>query len=63
MSAGLAKAAHDGLPAFLETTNPANVAWYARAGWEVAGTAQVDDLEVWVLRHPGRELRPVPPGR
>ena len=60
MSAGLDKAAHDGLPAYLETTNPANVEWYARAGWEVADTAQVGDLEVWVLRHPGRELRSAP---
>ena len=54
MRAGLDRAAKDGLPAFLETTNPANVAWYGRAGWEIFGTA--------TGRRPGGLGAP-PPGR
>ncbi|MGC4847702.1 GNAT family N-acetyltransferase [Micromonospora sp. DT15] len=35
MRAGLDRAAADGLPAILETSNPGNVELYRRAGWEV----------------------------
>lgn len=49
MRAGLARAAADGLPAYLETTNPGNVALYERAGWIV--DAQFErPLPVWVMR-------------
>ncbi|GGN75940.1 N-acetyltransferase [Actinoplanes lobatus] len=35
MAAGLRRAAEDGLPAVLETSKPANVDLYRRAGWRV----------------------------
>jgi len=48
MAAGLQAAAATGLPAFLETTNPANVGLYRRTGWEVV--AQVPEpLPIWVM--------------
>jgi GNAT superfamily N-acetyltransferase len=53
MAAGLAEAARDGLPAYLETTNPNNVEIYRRAGWEVAARAGVPGLDVWVMVHNG----------
>jgi GNAT superfamily N-acetyltransferase len=49
MAAGLAVAARDGVPAYLETTNPNNVELYRRAGWEVAARAGVPGLDVWVM--------------
>jgi ribosomal protein S18 acetylase RimI-like enzyme len=52
MAAGLEQAAAAGQPAFLETTNPSNVAMYARGNWVVAGSVAVDGLQVWVMRHP-----------
>ncbi|AEB43812.1 MULTISPECIES: GNAT family N-acetyltransferase [Micromonospora] len=49
MAAGLRRAAADGLPAILETSNPANVEFYRRAGWQVVG--RVDEpLPIWVMR-------------
>lgn len=49
MAAGLRRAAEDGLPAYLETSRPANVEFYRRAGWEVA--AEVDaPVHCWVMR-------------
>ncbi|WP_106321517.1 GNAT family N-acetyltransferase [Actinoplanes italicus] len=49
MAAGLRRAAEDGLPAYLETSKPANVDFYRRAGWEVA--AEFDaPLHTWVMR-------------
>ncbi len=51
MAAGLAAAARDGADAYLETSNPANVELYERAGWQVAGRAQVGELPIWVMRH------------
>jgi ribosomal protein S18 acetylase RimI-like enzyme len=49
MRAGLARAAADGLPAYLETTNPANVELYQRGGWSI--DAQFDaPLPIWVMR-------------
>ncbi len=51
MSVGLAAAAKDGVDAYLETSNPSNVALYERAGWQVAGQAEVGDLPIWVMRH------------
>jgi ribosomal protein S18 acetylase RimI-like enzyme len=49
MKPGLAAAAAAGLPAYLETTNEANVAMYERAGWRVSGSTHLDDLPIWVL--------------
>ncbi len=46
---GVERAADDGVPAILETTNPANVELYQRAGWTVV--ADIDDgpLPIWIL--------------
>ncbi|WP_331461048.1 GNAT family N-acetyltransferase [Micromonospora tarapacensis] len=49
MNTGLRRAAADGLPAVLETTNPANVEFYRRAGWEVVRTL-TEPLPIWVMR-------------
>jgi ribosomal protein S18 acetylase RimI-like enzyme len=49
MSAGLRRAAADGLPAVLETSNPANVEVYRRAGWQVVGTL-TEPLPIWVMQ-------------
>ena len=49
MQAGLRRAAADGLPAVLETSNPANVEVYRRAGWEVVRTV-TEPIPVWVMR-------------
>lgn len=49
MRAGLDRASADGLPAYLETTNPGNVALYQSVGWTVE--AQFErPLPVWVMR-------------
>ncbi|GAA2760722.1 GNAT family N-acetyltransferase [Actinopolymorpha rutila] len=48
MNAGLRRAAKDGLPAVLETSNPANVEMYRRAGWQVARTVE-EPLPIWVM--------------
>ena len=49
IATGVERARADGLPAYLETTNPDNVDLYRRAGWEVTGTALVGTLPIWVL--------------
>jgi ribosomal protein S18 acetylase RimI-like enzyme len=51
---GLRRAAADGLPAVLETSNPGNVVVYRRAGFEVVGEI-AGPLPIWVLErpHPG----------
>lgn len=49
MRAGLRRAAEDGLPAVLETSNPGNVELYRRAGWEVVRTVS-EPLPIWVMR-------------
>ncbi|GIE99691.1 GNAT family N-acetyltransferase [Paractinoplanes rishiriensis] len=51
MAEGLRRAAVDGLPAVLETSKPANVEFYRRAGWQVVATA-TDPLPIWVLTVP-----------
>ncbi|MFD2077612.1 GNAT family N-acetyltransferase [Actinopolymorpha cephalotaxi] len=48
MNAGLRRAAADGLPAVLETSNPANVEMYRRAGWQVTHTVD-EPLPIWVM--------------
>jgi GNAT superfamily N-acetyltransferase len=49
MATGLRRATEDGLPAFLETSNPANVELYRRAGWEVVAEFP-DPLQTWIMR-------------
>ncbi|MFG1884452.1 GNAT family N-acetyltransferase [Micromonospora sp. NPDC049102] len=53
MRAGLARAAADGLPAILETSKPANVELYRRAGWEVVGSL-AEPVPTWVMQQPRR---------
>ncbi|MFI5925082.1 GNAT family N-acetyltransferase [Micromonospora sp. NPDC051543] len=53
MRAGLARAAADGLPAILETSNPGNVELYRRAGWEVIRTL-AEPVPTWFMRQPPR---------
>ncbi|WP_130340542.1 GNAT family N-acetyltransferase [Micromonospora kangleipakensis] len=50
MGIGLRRAAADGLPAILETSNPANVEVYRRAGWEVARTVTTEPLTIWIMQ-------------
>src|SRR5207248_9483070 len=52
MAAGLRRAAADGLPAILETSNPANVEVYRRAGWHVAQMVTYQPSTIWIMRHP-----------
>jgi ribosomal protein S18 acetylase RimI-like enzyme len=49
---GLRRAADDGLPAVLETSNPGNVGVYRRAGFEVVGELTAGPLRVWVMERP-----------
>lgn len=49
MAAGLRRAAADGLPSILETSNPGNVEIYRRAGWEVVREVAAP-LPIWVMR-------------
>lgn len=47
---GLGVADRDGRPAYLETQKEANVAWYARHGFEVTAEVQVADApRIWCL--------------
>ncbi|MET8234194.1 GNAT family N-acetyltransferase [Micromonospora sp. NPDC005298] len=48
MRAGLDRAAADGLPAILETSNPVNVDLYRRAGWEVLGS-MAEPVPTWIM--------------
>ena len=49
MKPGLAAAAAAGVPSYLETTNPGNVALYERSGWAVTGNTRLGDVPIWVL--------------
>ncbi|MEU8181723.1 GNAT family N-acetyltransferase [Micromonospora sp. NPDC049044] len=53
MRAGLARAAADGLPAILETSNPGNVELYRRAGWEVVGSLS-EPVPTWIMQQTPR---------
>ncbi|MEU7843484.1 GNAT family N-acetyltransferase [Micromonospora sp. NPDC049114] len=53
MRAGLARAAADGLPAILETSNPANVELYRRAGWEALGSLP-EPVPTWIMQQSPR---------
>ncbi|MFC7528631.1 GNAT family N-acetyltransferase [Actinoplanes sp. GCM10030250] len=48
MSAGLDQAAADGLPAVLETSNPGNVDFYLRSGWQVVSRLTAP-LPIWIM--------------
>lgn len=50
MAAGLSRAAADGLPAVLETSNPGNVELYRRSGWRVDQTLSLPPLTIWIMR-------------
>ncbi|MET7419575.1 GNAT family N-acetyltransferase [Dactylosporangium sp. NPDC005555] len=51
MAPALERAAADGLPALLETSNPGNVEVYRGAGFDVVERLTVDDhLPVWIMR-------------
>lgn len=52
MAAGLRRAAADGVPAILETSNPANVEVYRRAGWDVALVVTAAPLTIWIMQQP-----------
>jgi len=52
MAAGLRRATADRLPAVLETSNPANVEVYRRAGWQVARVVPVGPLTIWIMHRP-----------
>lgn len=53
IAAGLRRASQDGLPAYLETTNPGNVELYRRSGWEVTHAIDFGPVPIWVMRHAG----------
>ncbi|MGC4836997.1 GNAT family N-acetyltransferase [Micromonospora vinacea] len=53
MRAGLERAAADGLPAILETSNPGNIELYRRAGWEVVGSL-AEPVPTWIMQQPPR---------
>jgi GNAT superfamily N-acetyltransferase len=52
MAVGLRRAATDGLPAVLETSNPANIEVYRRAGWTVIRDLTHHGVNVWVMHQP-----------
>jgi GNAT superfamily N-acetyltransferase len=52
MATGLRRAASEGLPAVLETSNPGNVEVYRRAGWTVAAEVPAGPLTIWVMQRP-----------
>lgn len=53
MEPGLRRAAADGVPAYLETATPVNVALYQRSGWTVTSQLVANGVDAWILRHPG----------
>jgi GNAT superfamily N-acetyltransferase len=57
MKAGLRRAAADGVPAILETSNPGNVEVYRRAGWEVVVSVTAKPLNIWIMQQSADSLR------
>jgi GNAT superfamily N-acetyltransferase len=55
MGPALELAAQAKLPAYLETTNPANIDFYRTAGWEINESITVDSLAIWVMRWLGEQ--------
>jgi GNAT superfamily N-acetyltransferase len=60
MEPGLLRASEAGLPAVLETSNPRNLDFYGRGGWEVA-TVVESPVMTWVLTRSAVPVNPVPP--
>jgi ribosomal protein S18 acetylase RimI-like enzyme len=60
LQVGCSRADHEGVGVYLETTNPANLAFYAAAGFQQAGCVEVPGAPpVWSLsRTAGRGPRP-----
>ena len=52
MATGLRRAAAEGLPAVLETSNPVNVGVYRRAGWTVVSEITAEPLTIWIMQRP-----------
>jgi ribosomal protein S18 acetylase RimI-like enzyme len=54
---GLARADADALPAYLETSNPRNLAWYGRFGFEVERELHPwrTGPPLWTMRRPAKE--------
>lgn len=46
MKTAVARCDEQGLPAFLESSNPMNITLYERHGFEVMGTIQIDDSPI-----------------
>lgn len=57
MRVGLRRAAAEGLPAVLETSNPANVDLYRRAGWQVVRQLS-EPLTIWIMQRSPGESHP-----
>lgn len=53
MQPGLDRAESTALPAYLETTNDANVALYERSGWATTSAIDFSGIRITVLRHTG----------
>lgn len=55
MKEAVARCDADGLPAFLESSNPQNISLYQRHGFEIMGTIQIGDSPVItpMIRQPG----------
>jgi ribosomal protein S18 acetylase RimI-like enzyme len=51
MRPGLERAARDGMPIYLETSNPRNVGIYRGAGWNLIAETSVPDLPIWIMQH------------
>jgi hypothetical protein len=47
---------HLALPAYLETSNPKNLAWYRRFGFEIERELRVGAAKpaIWTMRRPAR---------
>lgn len=49
MRAGLERAAAQGLPAYLETSNPGNVPVYEKAGWRTVRPVPAAPVPTWIM--------------
>lgn len=52
LAAFLERADSDGTPSWLETDREANVGFYERAGFAVAGQVSVFETPIWLMRRP-----------
>jgi GNAT superfamily N-acetyltransferase len=51
IAAGVAQAREAGLPAYLETSNPANVDLYQAAGWSIVDKLTTVEVPIWVMTY------------